>query len=196
MRTANIERKTSETNITCTLRLEGTGKAEIATGVGFLDHMLQLFCKHGRFDVSLTCQGDVQVDDHHSVEDVGIVLGRATAAALGDCAGIFRYGSMLLPMDEALVLASLDVSGRGGLYFEVDLPTEKIGTFDTELVKEFFAAYAREAGMTLHVRQLAGGNSHHIAEAAFKGFARALATAVKIDPRADGQIPSSKGTLV
>ncbi len=196
MRTATIRRETAETTIECTLTLEGTGQYDIATGCGFLDHMLQLFARHGRFDIVLRCTGDVQVDDHHTGEDVGIVLGRAFSQALGDRAGIYRYGSMLLPMDEALVLSAVDISGRGMLVYALDIPAQKIGSFDTELLAEFFLAFVREMGLTLHLRQLAGANSHHIAEAAFKGLARALAAATAVDETAGGAIPSTKGTIL
>ena len=196
MRTADFTRKTTETSISCTLSLDAGGTVEIETGCGFLNHMLELFARHGRFGLNLTCNGDKQVDYHHTVEDVGIVMGRAFSKALGDCAGIFRYGSMLLPMDEALVQCAVDVSGRGFLAFGLQFPSEKVGDFDTELVQEFFTAFSRELGATIHVIQLAGENSHHIAEAAFKGVARALASAVAIDSLMEGEIPSTKGTIV
>lgn len=195
MRNASIIRKTAETDITLTLNLDGTGKSDIATGVGFLDHMLTLFARHGRFDLTVSCAGDTYVDDHHSVEDIAIVLGEALAEALGDKAGITRYGSMLLPMDEALVLCALDISGRCCLRYSLEPPAQKVGTFDTELVEEFFMAFTRSAGVTLHLRQLDGKNSHHILEAAFKGFGRALSQAVSIDPALNGAIPSTKGVL-
>ena len=195
MRSASIERKTSETNITLTLNLDGTGKTEIATGVGFLDHMLTLFARHGRFDLAVTCAGDTHVDDHHTVEDIAIVLGSALAEALGNKAGITRYGSFLLPMDEALVLCALDISGRATLRYGLNPPSQKVGTFDTELVEEFFMGFTRAAGVTLHLRQLDGTNSHHILEAAFKGFGRALHQAVAIDPALNGEIPSTKGVI-
>ena len=195
MRTAAITRITTETDIALRLALEGTGESEIRTGVGFLDHMLTLFARHGRFDLTLTCAGDTQVDDHHSVEDVGIALGEAFAQALGDKRGVNRYGSMLLPMDEALVLTAVDLSGRGCLRFDLTLPSQKVGTFDTELVKEFFLAFTRSAGVTLHVKQLDGENTHHIIEAAFKGFGRAMRQAAAIDPASAGEIPSTKGVL-
>ena len=194
-RTASVQRKTAETDITLSLNLDGTGKSEIQTGVGFLDHMLTLLAKHGRFDLEVFCHGDTQVDDHHSVEDIGIVLGQAFAHALGDKRGITRYGSCLLPMDEALVLAAVDLSGRDTLRCALNIPTQKVGTFDTELVEEFFLAFVRNAGVTLHLRQLDGTNSHHIIEAAFKGFGRALAQAVAMDPRSAGEVPSTKGVL-
>ena len=195
MRTATITRKTAETDITLTLSLSGSGKSEVKTGCGFLDHMLTLFANHSRFDLAVTCVGDTYVDDHHTVEDVGIALGEALAKALGDKRGITRYGSMLLPMDESLVMAAADLSGRAYLGWELPFPTEKIGSFDTELCKEFFAAFARSAAMTLHIRLLAGENSHHIAEAAFKATARALRAAVATDPLMADAIPSTKGAL-
>lgn len=195
MRSAEITRTTTETSITLSLTLEGTGRYDIHTGVGFLDHMLELFTRHGRFDLTLRCEGDTQVDDHHSVEDVGIALGDAFRQALGGKAGIVRYGSFLLPMDEALVLVALDLSGRPHLAFDAAIPTEKIGTFDCELVEEFFLGLTRAMGCTLHIKQLAGSNSHHIVEAMFKGCGRALRQAVAADPRAEGEIPSTKGLL-
>lgn len=195
MRSASIDRKTSETNISLTLNLDGTGKTEIATGVGFLDHMLTLFARHGRFDLAVTCAGDTHVDDHHTVEDIAIVLGSALAEALGNKAGITRYGSFLLPMDEALVLCALDISGRATLRYGLNPPSQKVGTFDTELAEEFFMGFTRAAGVTLHLRQLDGTNSHHILEAAFKGFGRALRQAVAIDPALNGEIPSTKGVI-
>ena len=194
-RTASVQRKTAETDINLSLNLDGTGKSEIQTGVGFLDHMLTLLAKHGRFDLEVFCHGDTQVDDHHSVEDIGIVLGQAFAHALGDKRGITRYGSFLLPMDEALVLTAVDLSGRDTLRYALNIPTQKVGTFDTELVEEFFLAFVRNAGVTLHLRQLDGTNSHHIIEAAFKGFGRALAQAVAPDPKSAGEVPSTKGVL-
>ena len=196
MRNADIRRRTAETDIALTLELDGTGKSDVHTGVGFLDHMLTLFAAHGRFDLTVVCKGDTFVDDHHSVEDVGIALGDALAAALGEKRGIARYGSMLLPMDEALVLAAVDLSGRSCLRFAANIPAQKIGTFDTELVQEFFLAFTRRAGATLHIRQLDGENSHHIVEAMFKAFGRALAQAVAVDARLCGEIPSTKGVLV
>ena len=196
MRSAEIARKTAETDIRLKLSLDGTGRANVKSGVGFLDHMLTLFASHGRFDLEVACKGDTFVDDHHSVEDTGIVLGEAIRAALGEKRGIRRYGSMLLPMDEALVLCALDLSGRTCLRQNVTIPTQKIGTFDTELVEEFFLALTRSAGMTLHFKQLDGANSHHIVEAMFKAFGRALAEAVSVDERLGGEIPSTKGVLV
>lgn len=194
-RTASITRKTAETDITLTLNLDGTGKSDIDTGVPFLNHMLTLFASHGRFDLTVKCIGDTDVDDHHSVEDIGIALGEAIRQALGDKRGIVRYGSMILPMDEALILCAIDLSGRGYLAYELAIPAAKIGTFDTELGKEFFLALTRTSQMTLHLRQMAGENSHHILEGAFKAFARALRAAVKIDADTAGEIPSSKGVL-
>ena len=194
-RAYSITRKTAETDVTVTLNLDGTGTAAIDTGVGFLDHMLTLFAKHARFDLELTCKGDVQIDDHHSTEDTGICLGQAFAAALGDKRGVARYGHALLPMDEALILAAVDLSGRSTLRYGLDIPTEKVGTFDTELVEEFLLAFVRSAGVTLHLRQLDGTNSHHIIEGAFKALARALRMAVAIDPAQANEIPSTKGVL-
>ncbi len=195
MRGAELSRKTAETDITLSLNLDGTGKSAIDTGCGFLDHMLTLFARHGRFDLEVVCKGDTQVDDHHTVEDIGICLGDAFAQALGDKRGILRYGSCTLPMDEALILTAVDISGRGMLCCGLDIPTEKVGTFDTELTKEFLIAFARRADMTIHVRQLAGENSHHIIEGAFKSLARSLGTATAIDPRFSQEIPSTKGVL-
>ena len=195
MRKAEIKRKTAETDIVLTLDLDGTGKSDIDSGVGFLDHMLTLFAKHGRFDLQLSCKGDTQVDDHHSVEDIGICLGEAFAKALGDKAGIRRYGSMLLPMDEALVLSALDISGRAHLSYDANIRARKVGTFDTELAEEFWEAFVRSAKITLHIRQLAGRNAHHIIEGMFKSVARALREAVSIDPALAGEIPSTKGVL-
>ena len=195
MRISEINRNTAETQISLKLNLDGTGKTNIDTGVGFLNHMLTLFAAHGKFDLSVSCNGDTDVDDHHSVEDIGICLGQAFQAALGDKRGITRYGSFLLPMDEALILSAVDISGRSCLCFGLEIPTEKIGTFDTELVEEFLAAFTREAALTLHVRQLDGTNSHHIIEAVFKGLARALRAAVEIDPACADAVPSTKGVL-
>jgi len=196
MRKAKEARKTNETNVSIELNIDGRGLYDVETGCGFLDHMLELFSRHGRFDLTLRCSGDAEVDYHHTVEDVGIVLGRAFKQALGDCRGIKRYASSTLPMDEALVMVSLDVSGRGGAFLELSIPGFKIGGFDTELVAEFFFAFSRESGVTLHIRKLAGSNAHHIAEAAFKGFARALSAAVKQDPMAPDDIPSTKGVIL
>ena len=195
MRSAEYARKTAETDVFVRLTLEGEGSAEIDTGVGFLDHMLTLFAAHGRFDLTLACKGDTRVDDHHSVEDVGIALGAALSAALGDKRGVRRYGDIALPMDEALVLCAVDLSGRACLRFAADIPSQKIGAFDTELVQEFFLALTRTAGVTLHLRQLDGENAHHIVEAMFKAFGRALSQAVSIDERAADAVPSTKGTL-
>ena len=193
MRTSDITRNTAETKIQVTLNLDGTGKADIDTGVGFLNHMLTLFAAHGKFDLTVKCAGDVEVDDHHSVEDIGICLGQAFQAALGDKRGITRYGSFLLPMDEALILSAVDISGRSCLCYGLDIPTEKIGTFDTELVEEFFLGFTRNCPMSLHLRQLAGTNSHHIVEGAFKSVGRALKAAVALD--GSNEIPSTKGVL-
>ena len=195
MRTAKLERKTAETQISLSLNLDGTGSSRIDTGCGFLDHMLTLFAKHGRFDLDVQCQGDTRVDDHHTVEDIGICLGKAFDQALSDRRGINRYGSATLPMDEALILTAVDCSGRGLLAYGLEIPTEKIGTFDTELTEEFWQAFSRCANMTLHIRQLAGRNSHHIVEGAFKSAARRLRQAVAPDPAAAGEIPSTKGVL-
>lgn len=195
MRTAEINRTTAETAITLRLCLDGTGASQVQSGVGFLDHMLTLFAKHSRFDLTLTCSGDTKVDDHHSVEDIGIVLGQALCQTLGDKRGIRRYGSCILPMDEALILCAADLSGRSCLRLQAQLPTEKVGTFDTELVEEFFQALTREARMNLHLRQLDGTNSHHIIEAMFKALGRTLRQAVAIDPDCRDEIPSTKGVL-
>ena len=195
MRSASVTRKTGETDITLTLNMDGTGASSLSTGCGFLDHMLTLFAKHGRFDLTVACQGDTWVDDHHTVEDIGICLGDAFAQALGDLRGVTRYGSITLPMDEALILTAVDLSGRGMLCYGLELPTEKVGTFDTELTEEFFLAFVRRAGITLHIRQLAGKNSHHIIEGAFKSTARSLRQAVAIDPAWAGEVPSTKGVL-
>lgn len=195
MRTAEIKRTTAETDISLRLVLEGTGKGNCATGCGFLDHMLVLFARHGRFDLELTCAGDTDVDYHHTVEDVGICLGDAFRQALGDKRGVRRYGQSLLPMDETLILAAADLSGRGGYYGQVEIPTQKVGDFDTELFEEFWIAFARQAQLTLHLQKMAGVNSHHIMEGAFKAAARCLRTAVAIDPEFAGEIPSTKGVL-
>ena len=195
MRTSEIIRKTGETDIELTLNLDGFGNSELDTGVGFLEHMLTLFAKHGRFDLTVRCHGDTQVDDHHSVEDIGIALGLAFKAALGDRRGIRRYADILLPMDEALIQCAVDLSGRSMLCADLRIPTEKIGTFDTELTEEFLLAFVREAGITVHIRQLAGTNSHHIVEGVFKALARTLRRAVSIDPEAADEIPSTKGVL-
>lgn len=195
MREYQLTRKTAETDISLTISLDGASSAAIDTGCGFLDHMLTLFARHAGMALTVKAVGDTYVDDHHTVEDVGIVLGTALAGALGEKRGIVRYGSFALPMDETLVLAAIDLSGRSYLGYDVKFPTEKIGTFDTELCKEFFTAFARSAAMTLHIRLLAGENSHHIAEAAFKAVARALRAAVAIDPALGDAIPSTKGAL-
>ena len=195
MRTSEIIRRTAETDIRLTLDLDGTGVGEIDTGCGFLNHMLTLFKKHGRFDLTVKCVGDTDVDDHHTVEDIGICLGMAFAEALGDMGGVNRYGSAILPMDEALILSAVDLSGRDTLVYALDLPTQKIGTFDAELVKEFWLGFVRKANLTLHLRKITGENSHHIAEGAFKSVARSLRQAVAIDPALDGEIPSTKGIL-
>ena len=195
MRTASIERKTAETDVSLTLNLDGTGTSAISTGCGFLDHMLTLFAKHGRFDLSVACKGDTWVDDHHTVEDIGICLGDAFAQALGDLRGVTRYGSTALPMDEALILTAVDISGRGLLCCELDIPSPRVGEFDTELGEEFFQALARRAGLTLHIRQLAGRNSHHILEGTFKSLARSLRQAVAIEAAFADEIPSTKGVL-
>lgn len=193
MRTYEVSRKTAETDISLSLNLDGTGKSSIDTGCGFLNHMLTLFAAHGKFDLTVKCIGDNDVDDHHSVEDIGIVLGQAFQAALGDKRGITRYGSFLLPMDEALIQTAVDISGRSCLCYGLEIPTQKIGTFDTELVEEFFLAFTRNCPMSLHIRQLAGKNSHHIVEGAFKSVARSLKAAVALDGTND--IPSTKGVL-
>lgn len=195
MRQAEIRRKTAETDIVLSLDLDGTGEAEVQTGVGFLDHMLTLFARHGGFDLRVQCAGDTWVDDHHSAEDIGICLGQALREALGDKAGIARYGQRILPMDESLILVAADISGRGGCYYALEVPAQKVGSFDTELAEEFFIALAREAGITLHLRQLAGSNSHHILEGAFKAAGRALREAVALDKRNVGRVPSTKGVL-
>ena len=195
MRQAEIRRTTAETDILVRLELDGTGKSEIDTGVGFLDHMLELFAKHGRFDLTVRCRGDVRVDDHHTVEDLGIALGQAFDRALGEKKGIRRYGQRLLPMDETLILTAVDLSGRSSLSYGLEIPTEKVGTFDTELGEEFFLGFVRNAKCTLHIRQLAGRNSHHILEGTFKSVARALREAVEMDPAAGNEIPSTKGML-
>ena len=195
MRMADITRRTAETDITLKLNLDGTGASDIDTGVGFLDHMLTLFAAHGRFDLTVKCEGDTEVDDHHTVEDVGICLGQAFATALGDKRGICRYGQTILPMDEALILTAADLSGRAYLGYALEIPTEKVGTFDTELVKEFFLAFVRCAAVTLHIRQMAGENSHHIIEGTFKSVARTLRAAVAMDEKCPDAIPSTKGVL-
>ena len=195
MRTAQITRNTAETKISLTLNLDGTGQSDIRTKVGFLDHMLTLFAKHGRFDLTIACDGDTWVDDHHTVEDVGIALGQAVAQALGDKRGITRYGSQILPMDESLILTAVDISGRAYLGYELDIPTQKVGTFDTELVEDFWLGFVRNAACTLHIRKIAGTNSHHIIEGAFKSAGRSLRAAVAIEAAFANEIPSTKGVL-
>ena len=195
MRTAEINRKTAETDISLKINLDGTGVSQCRTGCGFLDHMLTLFAKHGRFDLNVTCVGDTYVDYHHTVEDIGICLGKAFAQALGERKGIIRYGDTTLAMDESLILTAIDISGRGGCYYALEIPTEKVGDFDTELCQEFLIAFAQNAGLTLHVRQLTGSNSHHIIEGTFKSLARSLKKAVAIDKAFANEIPSTKGVL-
>ena len=195
MRTATLKRKTTETDIDIELNLDGNGKYSIDTGCGFLSHMLELFASHSRFDLSLKCKGDVEVDYHHSVEDIGISLGEVLSKAWGDKRGIKRFATTILPMDEALALVSLDISGRGSLDYDVSFSGEKVGELDVELIEEFMTGLSRSAGITLHIKQLAGKNSHHIVEAIFKALARALREATSIDTRLDGEIPSTKGVL-
>lgn len=195
MRTAIIERNTNETQIKLSVNLDGNGNSDIKTGVGFMDHMLTLFAKHGGFDLNIACSGDTWVDFHHSAEDIGIALGQAFKQALGDCKGITRYGNMILPMDESLILSAIDISGRSYLGYGLTIPTEKVGEFDTELVEEFWLAFVRNANVTLHIQQLAGSNSHHIIEACFKSVARSLKAAVAIDSKNADTIPSTKGVL-
>ena len=195
MRTCEINRKTAETDISLKLNIDGKGISTVKTGCGFLDHMITLFASHGRFDIALTCSGDTEVDYHHTAEDIGIVLGAAIKDALGDKKGIIRYGNMILPMDESLILSAIDFSGRSYLGYALDIPTEKVGDFDTELCEEFWMAFVRQAECTLHIRQLAGYNSHHIIEGAFKSVARSIRAAVKIDPDFADEIPSTKGVL-
>ena len=195
MRKAEIARKTNETDIKLSLNLDGSGKSEIECGCGFLEHMLTLFAKHAHFDLTLTCIGDTYVDDHHTVEDIGIALGEAFYNALGDKKGIVRYADTILPMDESLILTAVDLSGRAHLSYSLDIPTEKVGTFDTELCEEFFTAFVRTAQCTLHIRKISGTNSHHIIEGAFKSFARTMSGAVRIDSAFKDEIPSTKGVL-
>ncbi len=195
MRQATVNRKTAETDIALTLNLDGSGKSTIDTGVGFLNHMLTLFASHGRFDLTVRCVGDIDVDDHHTVEDIGIALGTAFCDALGDKRGIHRYGDTALPMDETLILSAVDFSGRDFLGFALDIPTEKVGTFDTELVEEFWLGFVRQAHCALHLRSLCGKNAHHIIEGAFKSVARSLRQAVAIDAEFKDEIPSTKGVL-
>ena len=194
MRNITLDRKTAETDIRLTLNIDGKGESSVDTGCGFLNHMLTLFAKHGGFDIDITCKGDVNVDYHHTVEDTGIVLGAAFAKALGDKRGIRRYGNFILPMDEALILTAVDFSGRAYLGFSLDIPTEKVGDFDTELVEEFWYGFVRSAQCTLHIKQLAGGNSHHIIEGAFKSAARSIRMAAEVEP-GNNNIPSTKGVL-
>jgi len=196
MRKSEVTRNTAETNITLSMNLDGTGKSDINTGVGFLDHMLELFSRHGKIDLEVTCKGDTHVDYHHSVEDIGICLGTAFSQALGDARGIYRYSDVTLPMDEALVLCAVDVSGRSHLSLDVTLPEHTVGAMDTELLEEFLQAFVRKAGLTVHIRMLDGKNTHHILEACFKALARALRAAVKIDDELKDEIPSTKGILV
>ena len=195
MRNAEINRATAETDISLSLNLDGTGVSSCQTGCGFLDHMLTLFARHGRFDLTVKCKGDTYVDYHHTAEDIGICLGKAFAAALGSKKGIRRYADTTLPMDEALILSAVDISGRGGCYYALEIPTQKVGDYDTELDQEFWIAFAQNAGLTLHLRQLAGRNSHHILEGGFKSVARSLRRAVSIDPAFADEIPSTKGML-
>lgn len=195
MRTATITRTTAETDITLTLGLDGRGIAQIDTGCGFLDHMLTLFARHSRFDLAVTCKGDTYVDYHHTTEDIGICLGKAFSKALGDKKGIVRYGDAVLPMDETLILSAADISGRGELYYSLSIPTEKVGDFDTELCEEFWRAFARDAGVTLHLQQLAGHNAHHILEGTFKSAARSLRAAAAFDAAFADEVPSTKGML-
>ena len=194
-RRASLHRVTRETDVAVCIDLDGRGAADVDTGVPFLNHMLDALARHGLLDLTVKATGDTDVDDHHSVEDIGIVLGQAVHAALGEMRGIVRYGNVLIPMDEALVCCALDVSGRGAAFCDLKIPTERVGTFDTQLAKEFFTAFAANAGITLHVRTVAGENSHHIIEAAFKALARALGQAVALDPRIVGVVPSTKGSL-
>lgn len=195
MRIAEISRKTAETDIKLSLNLDGKGNSIIKTGCGFFDHMLTLFAKHGRFDLRVECEGDTYVDYHHTVEDIGIVLGKAFNQALGEKRGIVRYGNFILPMDESLIMTAVDISGRAYLGFALDIPTQKVGDFDTELVEEFFVAFCHNAGLNLHIRQLAGSNSHHIIEGTFKSVARSLKAAVSVDEAFRDEIPSTKGVL-
>ena len=195
MRTAEINRKTNETDIKLSLNLDGTGKSKINTGCGFLDHMLTLFARHGGFDLTVSCKGDTYVDYHHTVEDIGIALGDAFKSALGDMRGITRYGSFILPMDESLIMTAVDISGRSHLSYDLAIPAQKVGDFDTELAEEFYLGFVRHAAVTLHIKELSGTNSHHIIEGAFKSVARSLAAAVKIDESRRDEIPSTKGVL-
>ena len=195
MRIAEIKRKTNETDISLKLNIDGKGEGKINSGCGFLDHMLTLLSRHARFDLEIDCKGDTQVDFHHTVEDIGIVLGDALSEALGDLKGINRYGNCILPMDESLILTALDISGRSYLSYNLEIPSAKVGEFDTELTEEFFQSLVRRANITLHIKQLAGSNSHHIIEGAFKSVARSLKMAVAIDKEFENEIPSTKGVL-
>lgn len=195
MRTSEINRTTKETDIVLKLNIDGTGKSDIDTGVGFFDHMLTLFASHGMFDLTVKCKGDLEVDAHHTVEDVGICLGKAFAEALGDMKGIKRYADKIIPMDEALTLVAVDISGRPHLAFDLDVPAKKVGNFDTELVSEFFLSFVRNAKLTLHIKKLAGRNTHHIIEGCFKAFGRTMDDATCFDPRREGVLPSTKGVL-
>jgi len=195
MRTGKVTRATKETEVAVELNLDGSGRAEVTTGIGFLDHMLELLARHSRIDIKLQAKGDLHVDQHHTTEDAGIVLGQAVKQALGDMRGIVRYADVHMPMDEALTRVAIDLSGRAVLVFKVEFPRDKIGEFDVDLVREFFQAFAANAGVTLHVETLYGDNSHHVAESCFKGLARVLRTAVALDPAAKGEIPSTKGSL-
>ena len=194
-RSGEISRVTKETDVFVHIDIDGSGKCDVSTGIGFLDHMIQQLSSHGLFDIKVSANGDTHVDDHHTNEDIGIAIGQALSKALGDRSGIKRFGHFLAPLDEALIQVVVDCSGRPHLSFDLDIPSQKVGTYDTELVKEFFAAVSSNSGLTLHIRQLAGTNTHHIVEASFKSFARALRMATEIDPRRSGQIPSSKGVL-
>ena len=196
MRKSEVTRNTSETEITLSLNLDGTGKSNVSSGVGFLDHMLELFARHGKFDLDVTCKGDTHIDGHHSIEDIGICLGTAFSQALSDARGICRYSDVTLPMDEALVLCAIDVSGRSHLSYDITLPDRTVGTMDTELIEEFLQAFVRKAGLTVHIRMLDGKNTHHILEACFKSLARALRAAVRIDHEFSDEIPSTKGVIV
>lgn len=195
MRTAEIKRRTAETDISLYINLDGRGEANVSSGVGFLDHMLTLFARHSGFDLSVTCKGDTEVDFHHSVEDIGIALGQAFNSAVGDKKGIRRYGEAIIPMDEALIMTAVDISGRAFFGYGLEIPAEKVGDFDTELCEEFFAAFVREARVALHIRQLAGKNSHHIIEGTFKSAARSLRAATETDQRFSDSVPSTKGAL-
>ena len=196
MRKSTVSRKTSETDIRLLLNLDGTGKNSIHTGIGFFNHMLEIFSRHSRIDLEIECDGDIHVDSHHTVEDIGICLGTAFAEAIGEGRGIYRYSDVTLPMDEALVLCAIDVSGRGDLNLDVEITEQVVGTMDVGLLEEFLAAFIRKAGITVHIKMLAGKNTHHILEACFKAFARALRNAIRIDPEIAGEIPSTKGTLI